>query len=467
MASNGVQRMYLREISPSTANQDNIFVVAIIIAKQPPRIFPAKNNEAPRGVFNFTVRDSPTHYSNVSVWGSDAYVNIISSSFHIGDVVDLINVKSIFKKANERENLFQPMVTCQFNLMISERTSDMKLHNINDCAQFQPLLRLPTQPSSEVTLLQDIHSNNEVLRGKFVNVLVAVHNVYPIRQIKSKDGRDLETREVIVIDESCSKLSVQLWDADNVYRVENWIPHETVLFIAHLKVDWSPYKATMTGSIASRTIVTENPSLAETQSLKKFVQTVPRKTRAFIDQLASNCPDLNTITNVMSCKSITNKAAAGGFENMTALIYASLQDLDIDGLSPITVTKCKGCGMQVPEDTFTCKDPECQTTSERKIIPCETVFNLRVSLVDHTGCLRDCRLTSNAAQNLLGCSVIQFESLPEEKKTELKWEFLMTQCKARLLILPASREFARPVISVLSIEKVSDWRELTANLPMF
>ncbi|RZF44439.1 hypothetical protein LSTR_LSTR002212 [Laodelphax striatellus] len=467
MASNGVQRMYLREILPSTANLNNIFVVAIIIAKQPPRTFPAKDNEGPRCVFNFTVRDSPTHYANVAVWGTETYATIISSKFHIGDVVDLINAKPIFKRANERENLFQPMVTCQFTLSVSERTSDIKLHNTNDCAQFQPLLRLPTQPSSEVTLLQDIHSNNQVLRGKFVNVLVAVHNVYPIRQIKSKDGRDLETREVVVIDESCSKLSVQLWDIDNVYRVENWIPHETVLFIAHLKVDWNVFKATMTGNISSRTVVTENPAIIEAQSLKTFVQKVPRKPRAFIDQLASNCPDLNTITNVMSCKSITDKAAAGGFENMTALIYASLQDFDIDGLSPISVTKCKSCGMQVPEDTFTCKDPECQTTSERKIIPCETVFNLKVSLVDHTGGLRDCRLTSNAAQNLLGCSVIQFASLPEEKKTELKWEFLLTQCKARLLILPASREFARPIISVLSIEKVTDWKELTANLPMF
>lgn len=37
-----------------------------------------------RFTFGFTVRDSPEFFINVTVWGNDAYVNGLSSTFSIG-----------------------------------------------------------------------------------------------------------------------------------------------------------------------------------------------------------------------------------------------------------------------------------------------------------------------------------------------------------------------------------------------
>lgn len=39
-----------------------------------------------RCVWNFTIRDSPPDYINVSYWGSPDYIENIAKHFHIGDV---------------------------------------------------------------------------------------------------------------------------------------------------------------------------------------------------------------------------------------------------------------------------------------------------------------------------------------------------------------------------------------------
>lgn len=59
----------------------------------------------------------------------------------------------------------------------------------------------------------------------------------------------------------------------------------------------------------------------------------------------------------------------------------------------------------------------------------------------------------------------EFESLPDEKRTQLKWEYLLHQCKIRLMVLPVTRELSKPLFSILSLEKVT-MKELAANMPM-
>ncbi|XP_075225582.1 meiosis specific with OB domains hold'em [Lycorma delicatula] len=461
--SRGIKRMYLRDITPSTS--DDYFLVGIVIAKQSPRSFPSKRDNTERSVCNFTFRDSPSHYVNIAIWGSSDYVNYTTQQFHIGDVVDVISPKANFNRSSEQESKFQPAVTCPFTLTLNEKFSNIKMHALEDCAQFLPLLRLPTQPPTDFLLLQDIHANSQALCGKFINILVAVQSLNAVRQITTKEGKLLESREITVIDQSHSKLYVQLWDADNAYRAENWLPRETVLFIANLRVDWNEYKKAMTGTVTSRTIITENPSTTEANALKNFARTAPVKPRAVLTQLATNYPDPNSITNIMSCRSVWEKAMTGGCDNFTALVYAALHDFDIDGLKPVSVTKCKYCGLPVSEETFTCVNFDCPVQSSGEMMQCETMFDVTVKIADHTGSLNNCRLIPSVTESLLRCNVTEFESLPDEKRTLLKWEYLLQQCKIRLMVLPVTRELSKPLFSILSLEKVNV-KELAVNMPM-
>lgn len=62
-------------------------------------------------------------------------------------------------------------------LTMNENVSEMCLHSEHDCAEFNRLLRLPTKPPSDYLTLSDIHNNGQALRGKEVNVLVAISSV--------------------------------------------------------------------------------------------------------------------------------------------------------------------------------------------------------------------------------------------------------------------------------------------------
>ena len=52
-----------------------------------------------------------------------------------------------------------------------------------------------------------------------------------------------------------------------------------------------------------------------------------------------------------------------------------------------------------------CMNSECPTSTGADIASTETIFDLRITLVDHTGCLPMCRLTPVAARDILGCTV--------------------------------------------------------------
>jgi hypothetical protein len=53
-----------------------------------------------------------------------------------------------------------------------------------------------------------------------------------MRHIQTKDGRDVECRDIMVFDQTNTGLPVSLWNIETVYRAENWRPRETgiVLF---------------------------------------------------------------------------------------------------------------------------------------------------------------------------------------------------------------------------------------------
>lgn len=58
-----------------------------------------------------------------------------------------------------------------------------------------------------------------------------------------------------------------------------------------------------------------------------------------------------------------------------------------------------------------------------------------------------------------------FDSLSEDQKTILKWNFLMERCAVRILVLKASHGRRQPCISVVSCN-IADLAEAASRLPL-
>lgn len=73
-----LEKYTLRYLHPDVGNA---FVVGVIIAKQSPRKLADD-----RAVWNFTLRDSPQDYINVTYWGRKDSVSLLNEKFQVGDV---------------------------------------------------------------------------------------------------------------------------------------------------------------------------------------------------------------------------------------------------------------------------------------------------------------------------------------------------------------------------------------------
>uniref|UniRef100_A0A1B6LKU8 MEIOB-like N-terminal domain-containing protein n=1 Tax=Graphocephala atropunctata TaxID=36148 RepID=A0A1B6LKU8_9HEMI len=390
----------------------------------------------------------------------------IAQTFHIGDVVDVIKAKATFRRNDDTS--FMPDVTSPLVLTMSENISEMCLHSEHDCAEFHQLLRLPTRPPGDYLTLSDVHANGQALRGKHVNLLVAVHSVGALRQITTKqEGKLLDSREVEVMDQSPTCLYIQMWDAEMGYRADSWKPRETVLFIADVKLNWNDFKKCMTGTVTARTIITENPDIADAEDLREHARTAPTVPSAILDQLAINFPEPSAINSVMSCQSVWSRATnAESAESFTALVFAAVTELDLDGQMSHTLSKCQHCQQTVDDTVGLCMNSECLVSSGVERPLSQRAYDLRVTLADHTGSLPGCRLTSPAAAQALNCSPEDFDCLSLDAKTTLKWKLLLRRCAARLVVLPATRDRNSPLISVLALDKVA-LPDYAARTPMY
>lgn len=73
-----LEKYTLRSLRPDVFNA---FVVGVIIAKQSPRKL-----SDDRSVWNFTLRDSPQDFINVTCWGQKESVFLLNEKFQVGDV---------------------------------------------------------------------------------------------------------------------------------------------------------------------------------------------------------------------------------------------------------------------------------------------------------------------------------------------------------------------------------------------
>ncbi|KAJ8952495.1 hypothetical protein NQ318_003291, partial [Aromia moschata] len=408
-----LQKINIRGLDP---NLENVLIVGVIIAKQRPKKFLDTKAavETYKAVWNFTIRDSIQDYINVTYWSSSEAVFQANDKFHTGDVVEVINPKITVRKINDHGEQFRPMVTSPFSLSLSERSAIVK-HD-GDNRYYLKLLKYPTKPIAGFLPLRDIHNRGDSIKDTYVDILAAVRGLSSIRTVTTKNNENLQVRTVEVFDHTSPSLKINLWEPDLIASGRRLRGRFVV-------------KAT------GRTIVTENPDGRETQLLLNYAKTAPIETFEIIDQLLTALPNPNTIQDVMSVKQVQDKINyflqenKSGTKQFTALLYAFVTNLDLDGLSRTLLMKCGHCKM--PMNGSTCDNSECPTVFENAIAEPEAR---------------------------------EFSSMSDEHKCKLKWRYLMERCAVRIAVTFIGRQ--NPIVSVLHV-KIADTLEVARKLPVY
>ncbi|KAF0748429.1 meiosis-specific with OB domain-containing protein, partial [Aphis craccivora] len=415
----GVTRLKLNSIFPGTTN---ILVVGIIIAKQHPKVIISKKENKEKSVFSFTIRDSPEDVVNISVWGSNDYTIRLYNDFKIGDVVDLVNSKVTYKM--DVKDKYMPKSSSSFYLTLNENSSQILQHDVKDSMKYKQLLRIPTCPRHVYINIEDIHFSGKKMCGKFCCLLVAVRCVKSTKLIKTKAGKEVFLKEIIVMDKTHPTLAVRIWDKELSERAAQWIPKKTILAFSNLYLEWNIFKRSMTAVVSNRTIITENPITKEANDLKVYANS---HSTGLSTKININIPNLSTITEIMTCKRILIKSNEISSQ-FTAILYGIVSKFNIDGLSPLVLTN-NLCGMNVESSYLMCLNPDCSSNFKMEIesYELESIINIRLSITDSTGTLENCILHHQAANKIFK-EVNYFQNMSLNQRTELKWKYLFTNC---------------------------------------
>lgn len=149
------------------------------------------------------------------------------------------------------------------------------------------------------------------------------------------------------------------------------------------------------------------------------------------------CVLVSSIKNVMSVRAVISRAWADVSNTMsneeqqfTALVYGVITHLDLHHenvllikWSVLVFISCptfmsaqyfslhnlllvySGSCNTVSSSGDSCTNAQCAVEQGTEVFVPNQSFNIRVNLSDHTGTLKNCRLTAETAEAVLGCSV--------------------------------------------------------------
>ncbi|XP_027626781.1 meiosis-specific with OB domain-containing protein isoform X2 [Tupaia chinensis] len=445
-------------------NMANLKIIGIVIGKTDVKGFPdRKNLGSERYTFSFTIRDSPMYFVNATSWGSEEYIKSLSGSFTVGECV-IIENPLIQKKELEREEKFSP-ATPSCKLLLSENHSAIKV-----CSSYEvdtnllSLIHLPVKESQDYYSLGDIVANGHSLAGRIINVLAAVRSVGEPKFFTTSDRRKGQRCEVQLCDRTESSFMMICWDNESILLAQSWVPRETVIFAADIRISFDKFRNCMTATVTSKTIITANPDTPEANILLNFIRE-NKGTNVLDDEMdfLKESINLNTIVDVYTVEQVKAKAlqSEGKADPFFGILYAYISTLNIDDeTTKVVRNRCSSCGYKVKEASEPC------TTCNRDPAEFRSAtlsFDMLIDLTDHTGTLHSCSLTGEVAEEALGCTVNEFLAMTDEQKTALKWQFLLERSKVYLKFVLSQRARAGLRISVLAC-KLADPVEASRNL---
>ncbi|CAH0765916.1 unnamed protein product [Bemisia tabaci] len=442
------KRVAIKDLNPSVTN---ILIIGIVIDKRSPRIVSCKKRNTEKSLLKFTMRDSEVDFINVTMWGSQDFIENLSMEFYMGTVVEVINPTVAFRNLRGHDDVLVPDVTSSFTLSCDETQSKITRHE-TDCARYFPLAHIPTKCPGDFYSLRDAYENSQMLKNRSLNFLVVVKSVGEVKRIKMKEGEEKEMREISVMDRTFNSMPLTIWELEMVIRAGSWKPCRTTLFLADFKLEWNKYKSKYALSYGYRSIIIDNPITEQAQELATW---------AYSTALASkdeNIPfpiDPKTVNTVMSSRAVREKVKKEGTRTFTALVYAVIYHFDLDGCSaPTVVRQCEYCNWSVNEDD-TCKNCNCPSGAGTELPSTVTVFDIRMHIADHTGNLMNCKLTQAVAKHLCQCSAEEFLAKTDDEKTALKFRTLFKHHAVRIIVSPNSCDNNKPKVTALSCERTS------------
>ncbi|EDV91960.1 GH24650 [Drosophila grimshawi] len=451
----------------------NFATVALIIAKSEPNVFLDKLSNEKRGVISFTLRDSKRDIANCKCWGPKASVDEYNAMLQIGDVIDVIGAKVMAIMPPSFADIgaprYQPRGTLPFALVINEGQGFLIKHSSDDVAVVQPLSQLLHQshkPTSAALKLSDVRCvapGAEQPPAVYIDLFVAVASLRPVRELKRKVARNgnvlMHCLELVVIDDSYPDgMVLTLWHLDWIKRAQYWQPRKTQLHLIDVRISHSRFYGCPVLSHASCTLIYENPQplSAESQALSTFAATAPLKTFDIFAQTdMDSLPAADQIQTQMTVRQIYARAEGelkdATSEQFTSVLYGMVTKFDIDGFAMCISKKCKACHRLIPYSRNDCDNEHCllEFSLHHSGARFEHFFNINIQLSDQTGTLLEARLSGAVAERLLAIKADAFQLLPERRKTDLKWRFLLKYFEIKLLVRkPAAMRKSLAVIVV-------------------
>uniref|UniRef100_A0A182RD30 MEIOB-like N-terminal domain-containing protein n=1 Tax=Anopheles funestus TaxID=62324 RepID=A0A182RD30_ANOFN len=463
----------------------NFILVAVVIAKSDPRFFsghPKRRGtfeaepvdtsiETARGVLTLTLRDSERDTINCTVWGKADTITHYDHSFEIGDVVD-VHRPQVSSSLFGRSEQYSPTVTSPYCLTINDQTQVAQItrhEGTQDAQRFTALLKAPlVQPGTTIPLA-DIVASGSGCNGETFNVLVVVRAVRAKRDIRVARTNQVKSfREVVLMDCSHSGVLMKFWSESYIRWSERWTPLKTVLLIVDARVEFSDYYKAICLAVDRKTIITQDPSLPQLNNLLSHAQTIPKQDIDVVCSLSSGSVDPSTINTVMTVQQILDRTEGELVQEQdqfTALCYAVITRLDLDGPSRIVSERCVHCRTLVRGQDIACPKYDCLghiTPGAAR----ESFFDITVDITDHTGTLTGCRMVSRVAETVLNCDVATFKRQTEEQKTHLKWNFLLDRCAVRLIVKRRSAVRFQNLYSIVDCT-IADPAEVEAKLKVY
>lgn len=223
-----------------------------------------------------------------------------------------------------------------------------------------------------------------------------------------------------------------------------------MLYIADARVRLSNVFG-LAASADGKTVITVNPEMPEAMALFDYIQGV--------EFGADISEDIYVDTTVYTASKVNREIASriqtGNMTPLTGVLYALLNQLDLDGPGARVVTsRCGHCNFRLRTDEPVCTNGTCPVSMGQAEPQSSEEFDIPVTWTDHTGSVERSRINGRAAEAFLGVTVDEFKNFAEKDLTALKWKFLLERFKVQFKVsFATSSSNWDPVVRVISVDR--------------
>jgi len=449
-----VKKLQIGALQPSSKD---FILVALVIGKSEPRRVTMRDG-GEKYVSNFTLRDSPSDIINLTLWTNRESSFEYDEKFHIGTVLEVSKPRVINRDIGSDKEKYSPAVTSPFHLSYMEGKTRLIRH-IGDTSKYQHLLRLPSKASAGYFTISDVMDSKNLVEMN-VDLCAAVKFVGPVKTFQGRDGEEKTVRDVKLFDTTSSCIILKLWDRNLIEMSNTWIPRETILFFADIKVGYDTWRECNAVSCTGRTIVTENPNTGEARMLAKYCQMADFSSSSRMDSLLAsfNPASIVQVHNVNSLQGEIYTPCQEKDSMLITNVYGYITRMDIDNPKASTQLRCGNCSWMYRADDASsppcCQNIDCRdyrSTSSERI----ENYDVRVDVTDETGTLVSVPMRSEVLSRALGIDAAEYSGMSDVTRTALKWDLCFIPLKISVGIMLPTQDRRAPVLSIVFLDSAN------------